>query len=306
MGADRTLGGVIRLDPALARAAVAALGQALGGMTAEATADGIVRIAVARMTSSIREISIERGHDPRDFTLIAFGGAGPMHAIPIAEELGIPRVVVPPHPGNFSALGLLASDVKHDDVRTRIGRLDESASAIAALAGEMENAAAARLDAEGFAPPARRMEHSLDLRYAGQAFELNVPRPAGPPAPAALAADFHARHLATYGHSDPEGVVELVNVRLAAYGLYPEGASAAHIGRGETPPPLPSPDQSGTRVVWFDDRPGACSIHARAGLSAGVRLAGPAIVEESGATSVVFPGWVATVDAWGNLRLERG
>ena len=132
MGADRTLGGVIHLDPALARSAVAGLAQALGGLTAEAMAEGIVRIAVARMTSSIREISIERGHDPRDFTLIAFGGAGPMHAVPIAEELGIPRVVIPRHPGNFSALGLLASDVKHDDVRTRVGRLDDSVAAIAA------------------------------------------------------------------------------------------------------------------------------------------------------------------------------
>jgi N-methylhydantoinase A len=300
------------------------------------------------MTSSIREISIERGHDPRDFTLIAFGGAGPMHAIPIAEELEIPRVVVPPHPGNFSALGLLASDVKHDDVRTRVGRLDAAAAVIAAAAREMEAAAAARLEAEGFAAGGRRMERSLDLRYAGQAFELSVPLPAGPPSPAALARDFHARHLATYGHADPEGTVELVNVRLAAYGIHSVGGSAPlptglrgpdgprlplpppkelhgpsprvdHIGGGETPPPIPphlepslrgqSPrsdrDAPRVREVWFGGRPRPCSIHQRERLGVGTRLEGPAIVEESGATTVVFPGWQATVDGWGNLRLER-
>jgi N-methylhydantoinase A len=229
-------------------------------------------------------------------------------------------VVVPPHPGNFSALGLLASDVKHDDVRTRVGRLDESAAAIAALAGEMETAVAARLDAEGFAPAARRMERSLDLRYAGQAFELTVPLPAGAPSPAALATDFHARHLATYGHSDPGGAVELVNVRLAAYGLYPEGVFAPRptpaagdvrghgqredAGRGAAG--VTTRDASASRTAWFGGQPLACAVHARAELGPGTRLAGPAIIEEAGATTVVFPGWVATVDVWANLRLERG
>jgi N-methylhydantoinase A len=303
MGTDRPLGGAIRVAPAPARAAVAALGAALGGLTPEATAEGIVRIAVARMTSSIREISIERGHDPRDFTLLAFGGAGPMHAIPIAEELGIPRVVVPPHPGNFSALGLLAVDVKHDDVRTRVHALADAAAVIAALVAEMEAVAATRLEADGFPPAARRLERSLDLRYAGQAFELNVPLPPGPPAPAALAADFHARHLATYGHSDPGGVVELVNVRLAAYGVGPEGGIAA-LARPATGA-APAPATLEPRAVWFGGRSLATPVHVRERLDPGARVEGPAIVEESGATTVVFPGWRAAVDPWGNLRLER-
>ena len=140
----------------------------------EALAEGIVKIAVARMTSAIREISIQRGHDPRDFTLIAFGGAGPMHAVALADEIGITRVLVPRHPGNFSALGLLASDIKHDDVRTRVGPLAERAPQLEALFAEMEATAGRQLELEGFGPEARRLHRSLDLRYRGQAFELNI------------------------------------------------------------------------------------------------------------------------------------
>ena len=128
-----------------------------------------MRIAVARMTSAIREISIQRGHDPRDFTLIAFGGAGPMHALALAEEIGIPRVLVPRHPGNFSALGLLASDIKHDDVRTRVGPLRERLPL--AAAGSSRRWRAPRggsSSCEGFEPAQQRLLRSLDLRYAAR------------------------------------------------------------------------------------------------------------------------------------------
>src|SRR5713101_2781644 len=165
MGIDRPLGGAIRLDAGRARDAVASLATRVGGLTLHELAEGIVRIAVARMTSSIREVSIARGHDPRDFTLVAYGGAGPMHAALIAEELGIPRVLVPRYPGNFSALGLLVSDVKHDDARTRIGLLRDGWDAVDAAFAEMEEAAARRLEAEGFALAARRIDRALDLRY---------------------------------------------------------------------------------------------------------------------------------------------
>src|SRR5437773_199739 len=179
MSTERPLGGALRIHADLARNAVAALAARLR-LDRTRLAEGIIDIAVARMTASIREISIQQGHDPRDFTLIAFGGAGPMHAIPVAEELGIPRVLVPRHPGNFSALGLLVSDVKHDDVRTRVGLLRDRRQAIEAAWAEMEAAAVERLVAEGFAPPAQRLEGALDLRYLGQAFELTVALPRGP------------------------------------------------------------------------------------------------------------------------------
>jgi catechol 2,3-dioxygenase-like lactoylglutathione lyase family enzyme len=151
------------------------------------------------MTSSIREISIARGHDPREFTLVAFGGAGPMHAALIAEELGIPRVLIPRHPGNFSALGLLVSDVKHDDSRTRIGPLGAQRETIEAAFAEMEHAALERLATDGFTEPERRIDRALDLRYLGQAFELTVPLEAG-----GLDLDAIARELR--GTTDGNGV----------------------------------------------------------------------------------------------------
>ncbi|HKW91061.1 MAG TPA: hydantoinase/oxoprolinase family protein, partial [Methylomirabilota bacterium] len=174
-GARRRLGGSITLDVARARAVVAELAARMErSLGVEALAEGIVTIAVARMTSAIREISIQRGHDPRDFTLIAFGGAGPMHALAMAEEIGIPRVLVPRHPGNFSALGLLAADIKHDDVRTRVGLLRERLPALREAFAEMETAARQQLEREGFGPDQQRLLRSLDLRYRGQAFELNL------------------------------------------------------------------------------------------------------------------------------------
>src|SRR5712691_11930960 len=149
IGTKRRLGGSIALDPTRARAAIADLASRQGGsLTLEKLAEGIVTIAVARMTSAIREISIQRGHDPRDFTLIAFGGAGPMHALALAEGMGLPSVLVPRHPGNFSALGLLASDIKHDDVRTRVGPLRERLTVAGELFSEIERAARHQLELE--------------------------------------------------------------------------------------------------------------------------------------------------------------
>jgi N-methylhydantoinase A len=256
-----------------------------------------VRIAVARMTSSIREISIARGHDPREFTLVAFGGAGPMHAALIAEELAIPRVLVPQHPGNFSALGLLVSDVKHDGARTRVGPLRAQRDAIDAAFAEMETAAIERLAAEGFAAAGRQIDRALDLRYLGQAFELTVPIAAGSLDVDAITREFHARHLATYGHADPAGDVELVNVRIAARGVVDKPSPRRHVGQGDA--------RRGTRTAWFGGAELSVDVYEREGLASETALGGPAIVEEFGATTVVPPGWVARVDALGNLILER-
>jgi N-methylhydantoinase A len=296
MGTDRALGGSIRLDAARAREAVARVAERLG-LGLHAAAEGIVRIAVARMTSSIREISIARGHDPREFTLVAFGGAGPMHAAPIAEELAIPRVLIPEHPGNFSALGLLVSDVKHDDARTRVGLLGSQRDAIDAAFAEMEAAAEERLSADGFAAADRRIDRALDLRYLGQAFELTVPLTGGPLDLDAIVRDFHARHLATYGHADPAGDVELVNVRIAGRGVVDKPRPRRHVARGQA--------RRGTRAAWFDGSELGVDVYERAGLAPSGTLRGPAIVEEFGATTVVPPGWTARVDDLGNLILER-
>jgi N-methylhydantoinase A len=293
----------------------------------EALAEGIVTIAVARMTSAIREISIQRGHDPRDFTLIAFGGAGPMHALAMADEIGIPRVLVPRHPGNFSALGLLAADIKHDDVRTRVGLLRERLPALRDAFAEMETAARQQLEREGFAPEQQKLLRSLDLRYRGQAFELNLPvgeaavagRGAAEGEPSELQvagrgaaegeagvlenieADFHRHHREIYGHSNPYAAIELVNTRLTAYGLVPKPAAERHVGSGAS---LEAALVE-RRPVWFAGKAHDCPVWDRERLPEGAQVEGPAIVEEFGATTVVPPGWRGTLDGHGNLRFER-
>jgi N-methylhydantoinase A len=299
IGGARRLGGSIEIDPARARAAVAALADRMGrGLGVEQVADGIVTLAVARMTSAIREISIQRGHDPRDFTLIAFGGAGPMHALALADEIGLPRVLVPRHPGNFSALGLLASDIKHDDVRTRVGPLRERLADLAAAFEEMEAAAARQLEREGFAPARQRLDRSVELRYRGQAFELSVPLHM-PVALDALEADFHRRHLASYGHANPAAPIELVNARLIAYGLVSKPEAERYRGGVSLDDALLA-----RRPVWFGGRHD-CPVWERDRLPAGAELRGPALVEEFGATTVILPGWRGVVDPHGNLRFAR-
>jgi N-methylhydantoinase A len=300
IGTTRRLGGSIALDAARARQAVSDLAARMGGaMTVDALAEGIVRIAVTRMTSAIREISIQRGHDPRDFTLVAFGGAGPMHALALADEIGIPRVLVPRHPGNFSALGLLASDIKHDDVRTRVGPLGERWALLPDLFAEMEQGARRQLQLEGFDAEQQRMRRSLDLRYRSQAFELNVEL--GDEGLDAVEAAFHERHRATYGHADPTATIELVNARLSAYGVVARPA-AARLERGGTALDAALIER---RLVRFDGAGHDCPVWERERLPAAAELRGPAIVEEFGATTVVPPGWRGALDAHGNLRLER-
>ncbi len=303
IGTNRRLGGSISLDPARARGVIADLAERLGGaMTVEALAEGIVRIAIARMTSAIREISIQRGHDPRDFTLIAFGGAGPMHALALAEEIGIPRVLVPRHPGNFSALGLVASDIKHDDVRTRVGPLREQLSLLADLFAEMASAARRQLELEGFATHQQRLRGFLDLRYRGQAFELRVAVAAGRALPfEAIEAEFHRQHLAAYGHVNRDATIEVVNARLTAYGVVDKPAAERY--RSETAS-LPAALVE-RRPVWFGGAQHDCAVWDRERLPEEAELRGPAVVEEFGATTVVLPGWRGAVDELGNLRFSR-
>ena len=306
IGGAKRLGGAISIDRERARGAVANLAARMGAtLGVEALAEGIVRIAVARMTSAIREISIQRGYDPRDFTLIAFGGAGPMHALAMAEEIGIPRVLVSRHPGNFSALGLLASDIKHDDVRTRVGPLREQGALLAGLFEEMAGAARRQLEAEGFAPEQQRLRRSLDLRYRGQAFELNVDAGAAEtplPAMEAIEADLHRRHKASYGHANLDAVIELVNARLVAYGVVPKPAAEPYRSGSKTMDAA----LVERRTVWFGGAGNDCPVWERERLPERALVMGPAIVEEFGATTVVLPGWRGALDALGNIKLDKG
>lgn len=300
--ADRVLGGVITLNPAAAAIAVRALAQRLGGLDLHRMADGIVRIAVARMTSSIREISVQRGWDPRDFVLVAFGGAGPMHATLVADELGVGRILIPRYPGNFSAFGLLTSDLKHDYVRTFLRPIGSvTPDALAAEFAALEALALRELHDEGVAPEAIDLRRSLDLRYLGQAYELNVPVPSPSPSIDEIRGAFHKRYLATYGHASVDEDVQAVNVRVAAFGCVPKPPveSIDHKVAVESP-------RIGVRAVYFGDGFVDTPLYERHLLTTGTVFAGPAIIEEPGATTVVSPGWNLEVDNFGNLWLARG
>jgi N-methylhydantoinase A len=305
------LGGELPLDVAAARAAVAArIGRPLG-LAVEEAAAGIVEIIDNAMARAIRTVSVGRGHDPRRFALVAFGGAGPLHACRLAELLDIPTVVVPPRPGVLSTWGLLDTDIRATFVRT-VGvaerRLAEAGARVAPLEAawtELERQAQAWLAAEQVPPERQRFERAADLRYEHQSFELTCPIGEGPITAGrleTLMATFHAEHRRLYSYDLPSAPVELVNLRLTAVGALPRretrplAAGAGDLARART----------GSRPVYFRgvgfvDTPS----YARDGLAPGMALEGPAIVEQSDATPLIAPGFHARVDAAHNILLER-
>ncbi|MBM3600898.1 MAG: hydantoinase/oxoprolinase family protein [Alphaproteobacteria bacterium] len=298
LSAGLRLAGSVALDGRLADAAVASLASRLPGLTPDEAAEGIVRIAVARMVTAIKEISIGRGHDPRDFVLVAYGGAGPMHAAAIAAELEIATVVVPPGPGNFSAFGALISDLRHDHVRTRLLRLAEARlDAIEAGFAAMEEAARKDLLDEGVAAERIVFRRGLGMRYLGQSWDLPVDLPAGLGSIAAIEELFHARHLERFGYRG-RNPVEIVSFRLAAIGRVDQPAAVANGA-------APAAAAPAHRPVRFDGRTVRASVHERERLMPGQRIAGPAIIEEMGAVTVVPPGWSCRQGSSGELLIER-
>ncbi|MBI3976912.1 MAG: hydantoinase/oxoprolinase family protein [Chloroflexi bacterium] len=306
---DFFLGGEITLDVGAARRAVENIARRVGLDVVE-TALGIVEIANAAMVRAIRVISVQRGYDPRDFALVAFGGAGPLHAGALAAEMRIPRVVVQPRPGLASALGLLVTDLKHEYSVTRIERTDRTEVAdLEQLLVELERQGRATLEREGVAPSAVQFARRLEMRYVGQSYQLTIPVPPACLEPAILAdvvRAFNRAHEEAYGYAEPSEPTEIVNVRLTA------------IGPVEKPRPTPAPGAAGngngtaaaaikaTRPVFFKrvgfvDTP----VYDRYGMQAGQRFAGPAIVEERDSTVVVDAGWRGSVDGQGNLILEQ-
>src|SRR6516165_4331325 len=296
------LGGALAINLAAAEAAIRKrVADPLGLQVTEAAA-AIVEIVNSNMAEALRIVSVERGHDPREFALIAFGGAGPVHAAALAAELQIPEVIVPPVPGAFSALGLVASDLKRDYSRTLYADLRalDPAEATTALR-EMEATASERLAAAAIPPARRALLRAADLRYRRQAYELTVPLADGPITRASLdrlAAAFHDKHRQTYGHANPEEPVQLVNLRLTAIGRLP--------GLRLAQPPASAPARRTVREVWFPQTGWAlCPVHWRDGLTAGEAVAGPAIIEAMDSTIVVPPDWIASVDGTGYIRLRR-
>jgi N-methylhydantoinase A len=298
------LGGEIPLDVDAARAGLETLAAKLGKSPTEAAA-GILEISAWNQANALRQITVQRGLDVRDFTLTTFGGSGSLLACRLIDVLGLPRVLVPPDPGNVSAFGLLTVDVKNDYVRTDVALHDDLDPArIAARFEELTTQAAAALDAEGFARDRHRYARTADLRYFGQAYEVRVPVPDGPVDPrllASVATAFHAAHRALYGYDfadDASQRVEWVNLRVTGIGPIrrPEVGRLADGRPG---------DPTGRRPACFDPAEGYvdADLYWRPDLVPGQRVAGPAIVEEYGATVPIHPGFEATVDAWGNLIL---
>ncbi len=294
------LGGRMALDVGAAEEAADRLAGRLG-LTRLALAEGVIRVANAAMEQAMRVISVERGHDPRDFTLVPFGGAGPMHALDLAAALHIGRVLIPRTPGVLSALGLVLADFTVDRSRTLMWSLAETtAEALARAAAPLLAAARAAVAAAGFPDNAIRLETALDLRYRGQSFELTVPLEDGDPAEAGRR--FHAAHEQRYGYARPDAPVELVNVRVTAIGGRPKPVFPQ-------PPPAPSADprpaQVGETLLAVGGEWSVAPVYERSRLAPGHELVGSALVVQEDATTVIPPGWRARVDAWLNLVCER-
>ncbi len=288
------LGGRMHLDPALAEAAILREVAEPLGMTLHNAARGILAIADSNMVGAIRVVSIERGHDPRDFTLVPFGGAGPLHGVALADLLGISRVLIPPAPGVLCAEGLLAADLKAEFHRTlpRAGQPD--AKAANALEASLRAEASAWFDLEQVAEPDRVLETMALMRYEGQGGEIPVPWTGT--ADAAIAA-FHEAHQALYGFTMATPV-ELVTLRVEATGRMPQPVMP-HLA------PAPSPQPEEQRRVHFATGSTLTPVFAREHLGAGATLNGPAIITQLDATTLIPPGWRAEAHPSGSILLTR-
>jgi N-methylhydantoinase A len=296
------LGGDIALDPDAARRVVRERIAAPLGLGEAEAATAVVRVQVAGMVSGIRAVSVEQGLDPRDFALLPFGGAGSLYAGRIAEEMGIGRILVPVHPSVLSALGMLMTDVKYTRVTTRVLAAREAQGpAVEGLYRDLEAGLAAALRAEGIPPERMLLERACDMRYHGQAYEVHVPVAAGPADVAALVAAFHAEHRRSYGQADEREPVELVNFRVTGVGL----VTKARLRPRAAGAPAGAPAPKGERPAYFGAAAGwlRCPVFEREALGIGAELRGPALVEEPGATVVLYPGHRAAADTFGNLHI---
>jgi N-methylhydantoinase A len=307
------LGGAMGLDAAASRQAIfERVAQPLS-LSAEAAAEGILRVAVSRMAAAIRLSLFEKGLDPEDFTLLSFGGASGLHACDTADEIGIGRVVFPRDPGTLSAWGMLYSDVVHAAARARLMKADAAAlPALGQICGQLRREGAERLGADGIAPSEQSLLIGLDVRYPGQAYEIQVPldlpqdftdqRDAGLDAAlAAAASSFHDAHDAQYAHAERHVTPEIVAVRIAA-----TGKLAKPIDHAFTSPRTTEP--KGRRKVFADGRWHEAMVVERTKLAVDLRVAGPLVIEEEHATHFIPPGWELSIAPTGDLvatkRLE--
>ena len=303
LDASLFLGGEFDLDLAAAEQGFAEFlrlhRREIGSKTVPQLAADIVAVSSATMEKALRVISVERGHDPRDFALVCFGGGGGLHAADLARGLRLPKVVVPRNPGAFSALGILLSDIVRDSVRSAFlpvasdGGLSGLWLALEKRFARMERASRRELRQEGFPSQSARAERRLDLRYAGQSYELSVP----------FRRDFRRlfdqQHMRAYGYSHVGRRIEIVNLRLRLVIRTPKPRLRVHQMRAAAPEKMKS------KPVWFDGRFRATPVYDRERLAAGARIAGPAIIVEYSSTTVVPPDFRCEVDKYLNLILTR-
>mgnify|MGYP006278248475 FL=1 len=299
------LGGKMSLDAQASRDAIARAVADPLKVSVEDAAEGIVRIINVKMQEAIKAISTMRGHDLRDFMLLAFGGAGPLHAGRIAQDLGMAGVIVPLYPGVYSAMGLVMSDVKHDYIRSRLTALSNVTEAqVNEVFAQLEAQARADLAQEHFAPEQTDIEYALDLRYAGQGYEITLPckAPLAPGDLKALRAGFDEEHRKMFGHTAPNEPVEIVSYRLRGVGRVP-------------PVELPEFKPTGAalsealremRPARFDGRTIDCPVYQRERLDVGATFEGPAIIDQLDCTTVVPPGQKVRIDSYRNMIITIG
>jgi N-methylhydantoinase A len=304
LNARRFAGGQMTLDVAAAERAMGAVARRLG-LDVFSTAAGIHRVINARMADQIRLVTIKRGYDPRQFALVVLGGAGPVHGVPLAEEMAMTEVIVPEAPGVLAAFGLLAAAIEHHHARTLPGPADGvDLPAVNRCLAELDAAGQARMREEGVPAPAVRVTYAADMRYVGQAYELEVPisAPMTGDAVDGAVASFHAAHERVYGYARARQPIEFVNFR------------AVH--RYPLPPPVlhpPARERGTAGDARIGERPAhfgsagfvPTAIYERARLPLGARVPGPAIIEQADTTTVVPPRYAAVVDDAGNLRIGR-
>jgi len=296
-GGAGLLGGEFKLDEKRAREAMANLANDLSKVSGKkcsvtAAAEGVLAVANTNMERALRHISVERGHDPRQFALLPFGGAGGLHAVDLARALRIPTIIVPTAPGALSAVGVLVADVIKDQSRTVMFTYQaRSTTRLEKVFREMEKEATALLRAEGFSRAKQRHERSLAMRYRGQSFELEVRNTKGD-----LAAEFHRAHRERYGYAREGSEIEIVSARLRSFGLV-EKLPQRKIGSGKTRP-------HGTVTAHFNGRKLAVALYNRAEL-ANAKLQTPCIVTEYSATTLIPTGTAARVDNFGNLLITN-
>jgi N-methylhydantoinase A len=301
---DRFLAGRMRLDTGAAERALAERVAAPLDLDLPVAAAGIVAIATAAMANAVRAVTTERGLDPRDFALVAYGGAGPLHAVDVARELAVGTVVIPFAPGTFSAFGMLTADLRREYARTF--RTSLSASGLRVLDepyAELASEARTWLGGAGIPSDETTLERAIDVRYVGQNYSVTVPLPVSGDATDVKSA-FDAVHLQRYGHHAPDEAAEIIGVRVSIVGRLRKPAVRA-LATGSRRPPAEA--ELGTRQVrFYGGEATQTRIVDRHALLAGNRIEGPAIVQEDGSATVLPAGSAATVDPSGHLIVEVG